>query len=299
MSQPIGLLVIGAHRSGTSAIARTLGLMGAAEASRLMPPNVGNPSGYWEAEAVVAANDRFLAGVGSRWDDPRPLPAAAFAGPAARAARAELASFLRAEFEGAPLFVVKDPRLCRTAPLALAALADVGAAPRVVSPFRAPAAAVRSLMARDGYAQDRCVAIWLGGVLAAERLTRGLPRCLVAYERFERAPAAAAQALAAELGGFDAAAVPGSAGAVAEHWSRAGPRAPAEPLEPSPLAGLAEATHALLRDGGEPDAAALDEAGRTFSRLLRSPAYRRVALGEGLRELAGRVARKVGQIKGA
>jgi hypothetical protein len=292
---PTGILVIGAHRSGTSAIARTLGLMGAAEASRLLAPNDGNPSGYWEAEALVAANDRFLAAIGSRWDDPRLLPAAAFAGPAARAARAEIAALAKREFAGRSLFVLKDPRLCRTAPLALAALADVGAWPQVVLPLRAPTPAVRSLMARDGYAEMRCIAIWLGAVLAAERQTRGVHRVFVSYERFQRDPAAGATAMAGELGGFDTADVARAAGVVAEHWAAAGARSPPAALTPGPLATLAEDVHAILRsaDGGQPDPAGLDAASARFRALLRTVAYRRAALGDGLRELAGRVAKRV------
>ncbi len=293
MSTPTGILVIGAHRSGTSAIARTLGLMGAAEASRLMPANGANPSGYWEAEAAVAANDRFLCAVGSRWDDPRPLPAAAFSGRAAQAARGELARFIEAEFGAAACFVLKDPRFCRTAPLALGALADVGARALVVSPLRSPEAAARSLMARDGYSETKCVAIWLGGVLAAERLTRGVGRHFVGYERFARDPAAGARALAGELGCFDAAAVAKAAAPVAEYWAAAGAPASHPPLAAGALAELAARVHAALRSDAEPEARALDEAAAEFIRLLRSASYRRAAMGDALRELADRVARKV------
>jgi hypothetical protein len=39
----------------------------------------------------------------------------------------------------------------------------------------------------------------------------------------------------------------------------------------------------------------MDAAGVRFRRLLGAGAYRRAAFGDGLRELAGRVARKVGR----
>jgi hypothetical protein len=291
---PTGILVIGAHRSGTSAIARTLGLMGAAEAPRLMAPNDANPSGYWEAEAVVDAHDRFLAAIGSRWDDPRPLAANAFAGGPADIAHTELLAFLQEAFADERLFVIKDPRLCRTAPLMLGALATYGAAAWIVAPFRAPAAAIRSMAARDGYSELRCTAIWLGGVLESERLTRGVPRQFVNYGRFAEDPVAGARQFADALGGFgEAAAADAVAGAITDYWAGAGRAEPRPTLEPGPFTDLADEVYAALLAGPAPDAARMDAAGERFRRLLRTAKWRRAAMGDGLRELAGRVARKI------
>jgi len=64
------------HRSGTSAVTRTLNLMAAAP---------DNAAGFWESADIMAVHDRFLAAIGSAWDDPRPLPLAAFATVAATA----------------------------------------------------------------------------------------------------------------------------------------------------------------------------------------------------------------------
>ena len=295
VSQPTCILVIGAHRSGTSAVTRTLGLLGAAEAARLLPANAANPTGYWEAEGVVAAHDRFLEAVGSRWDDPRPLPPAAFAGEAAQACRAALLRVLEAEFAGRPLFVIKDPRLCRLAPLLLGALEALGARPLVVSPIRAPAEVVRSLEAREGFSSLRCLALWLGAVLEAERLTRGLARTFVRMDLFRLDPEGAALALAGRLGCFapNAAATVG----IGAFWRRTPPGdgAAVEPLD-APLASLAEPVYAWLlqaSDGAEPGPGELDAARAALARFLRTAAWRRSALADGLRELAGRVARKL------
>jgi hypothetical protein len=295
VSQPTCILVIGAHRSGTSAVARTLGLMGAAEARDLVPANAANPSGYWEAEAVVASHDRFLRAIGSRWDDPRPLPARALASPAADACRAELLAVLRSEFASAPRFVIKDPRLCRLAPLMLDALAAFGARTLVVSPLRAPGEAMRSLAAREGFSRLRCAALWLGHVLEAERLTRGLPRAFIDYAGFRDNPAAAARDLAARLGGlpFD----PAAAARIEAYWSAAGPQPPAMPQPTDdPMTMLAADVYAVLAAAtasGEPDLTALDAARAAFAVRLRSAAWRRDAVQHGLNHLANHVARKL------
>ena len=48
------ILVLGMHRSGTSAVTRLLGLFGADLPKRLMEPNFANSAGYWEPADIVA-----------------------------------------------------------------------------------------------------------------------------------------------------------------------------------------------------------------------------------------------------
>jgi hypothetical protein len=290
VSQPTCILVIGAHRSGTSAVARTLGLMGAAEARRLMPANVANPSGFWEAEAVVEAHDRFLAAVGSRWDDPHPLPPEAFAGAAADACRAALTAALAEEFAGAPLYLVKDPRLCRLAPLMLDVLAGLGVKPCVVSPVRAPAAVARSLAAREGFSHAKGYALWLGDVLAAERSTRSAERLFVGYETLAADPVRGARRLAATLG-FPTVAADGAAAEIAAYWGEAGLRAQAVAPD-APLPRLATRVHAALASG-HPSAGEMDATLAEFAAVLRSRSWRRTALADEARRLASRLADKL------
>src|SRR5690349_3715970 len=104
------LIVLGMHRSGTSAMARILSLAGAALPQTLMGPGVDNPTGFWEPTEVADLNDEVLARFDSRWDDtfgPRrrrnkPLPVGAFV-PRAR-------DILRSEFGDKDLIVFKEPR---------------------------------------------------------------------------------------------------------------------------------------------------------------------------------------------
>ena len=63
------LLVLGMHRSGTSALARVLSLMGAALPKNLMGPGPGNETGHWEPAQIVQLHDHLLEELGSPWDD--------------------------------------------------------------------------------------------------------------------------------------------------------------------------------------------------------------------------------------
>jgi hypothetical protein len=247
--QPTCVLVVGAHRSGTSAIARTINLLGAAVPEPLVPPHRSNPSGFWEPREMVEAHDRLLEACGSRWDDPRPLSPKAFTGPASDACRRALREMVHRGFGESRLLVLKDPRLCRVAPVLLEILAEAGAKPLIVLPHRSPAAVARSLKLRDGFATDRAYAIWLGHVLEAERLTRGLRRIALRTEQFATDPIDGAQSLARDLGCFETGAVDAAAADIAAYWAAgqsAGTKAPPATPDDPVLAELVVRGKALL-----------------------------------------------------
>ena len=62
--QPTGLLVLGMHRSGTSALTRVLSLCGADPGARLLAAGHGNEAGHWEDAYAVEQHDRLLAAFG-------------------------------------------------------------------------------------------------------------------------------------------------------------------------------------------------------------------------------------------
>ncbi|HZV10643.1 MAG TPA: hypothetical protein VFF94_12845, partial [Novosphingobium sp.] len=63
------VVVLGMHRSGTSALARIVSLLGADLPATLMPADASNVAGHWESGPVCGVNEALLASAGSRWDD--------------------------------------------------------------------------------------------------------------------------------------------------------------------------------------------------------------------------------------
>ena len=60
------IVVLGMHRSGTSAITRGLQVMGVELGDRMMPPVEGNNSkGFWEDLDLYALNIEILNNIGS------------------------------------------------------------------------------------------------------------------------------------------------------------------------------------------------------------------------------------------
>jgi hypothetical protein len=185
------LIVLGMHRSGTSALTRALNLLGTALPADLMPPHEDNRPGYWESRQIARFNNRLLESAGHRWDSDASLNVEWLCDEAALAGDYEEArALLAGEFGEAPLFVFKDPRLCRLFPFWEKVLANEGIDMRVVLCLRDPREVAASLAARFDNpslhpaaipAHSRTNLLWLRHVLEAERSTRHLPRIAVDY----------------------------------------------------------------------------------------------------------------------
>jgi hypothetical protein len=190
-----GIVVLGMHRSGTSAVTRIVNLLGAdlGPADELIS-EFDNPGGHFENTALTRCNERILNAFGRSWDFPPYLPPGWQHGPTASALLGDMEAVFRRVYAHEP-WVWKDPRLCITLPLWRRVLGDVA----VVLVWRDPVAVVRSLQRRDGIPSLYGAGLWhhyLGGALAA---AAGLPVICVRFEDLVGAPLDVTKTLAAEL----------------------------------------------------------------------------------------------------
>ena len=175
------ILVVGMHRSGTSALTGVLVSLGAATPRTPIKPNASNPKGFWESEVLMRFHDRLLASSGSHWADWRRFNPDWAALPAISDFADELRGLIKQEFGNARQFVIKDPRICRLLPFWLDQLQDLDIEPRVVLSLRNPLEVAKSLEARDGISPRTSLLLWLRHMLDAEAETRHLPRSVVGY----------------------------------------------------------------------------------------------------------------------
>src|SRR6476659_3545113 len=176
------LVVLGTHRSGTSAVARLLMFLGADSPKRVMPPDSRNQTGYWEPLWMTRLHDEIFRSMSSGWDDVTHPPASWFRSATAREFEERAAQLLREDYGDSRLFVVKDPRMSRTLPFWRSAFANYGTDPSYVIVVRNPIEIANSLKARDGMARDRSLLLYLQDTLAVELETRESPRVFVSYE---------------------------------------------------------------------------------------------------------------------
>jgi hypothetical protein len=175
-------MVLGMHRSGTSAYTRIFGLLGADLSKNLLPPSPTNESGYWESRELVEIHDQVLSSGGSNWHDWRAFNPEWFDSPAADPFRRRILDILRRDFGSSPLFAIKDPRICRLWPLWRDVLAEFGAKPLIIIPIRNPLEVAASLKRRNGFNPAKSHLLWLRHALDAENATRGIPRAITSYQ---------------------------------------------------------------------------------------------------------------------
>jgi GT2 family glycosyltransferase len=181
-SKKTALVVLGMHRSGTSAMARVLSLAGAELPARLMKEMPDNPTGFWEPIDVVAMSDKIMAKFDTTWDD-------VFAGvnnPRLDEVHPELLAeaveLLKANYGDASPIVMKDPRVAVLGGFWRRALEAAGYEPRYVIMVRNPLEVAASLTTRNGFSREKALMLWSGYMIASERDTRDAPRAFVRYD---------------------------------------------------------------------------------------------------------------------
>lgn len=171
------------HRSGTSALTRTVNLLGAATPQTLMGATSNNLRGHWESKPIVELNDEILAACGHRWYSRQPIAVSPSEVVRSRGLWPRLQNTLASEFGDASTVVLKDPRISRLVPLYREVLGEAGYAVEAVLTLRNPMEVAQSLARRDDMEPRRALGVWMRYTLDAERGTRGLPRSLVVYEK--------------------------------------------------------------------------------------------------------------------
>lgn len=151
------VVVVGMHRSGTSAVAGALGALGfnSVAVEDRMSPHDSNPE-HWESLSIAVHNDAILAHFGGTWDAPPELPEGwenKRGLPSSRAA----SGLLAAAYPQPGPSVWKDPRVCLLLPYWREVLQAPMAAVLV---WRTPLAVARSLRRRDGMPLPYGVALW-------------------------------------------------------------------------------------------------------------------------------------------
>lgn len=181
---PRCILVLGMHRSGTSALTGVLSYLGVETGPYLLPAHEKvNPKGFWEHAEIVSIHDRLLESMGYSWDDIRELPVNWWKSAPVSVFRKEIVQVVQRDFSSSSLWVVKDPRMSRLLPLWLDVLAEIKVEPLIILPLREPYNVAKSLEKRDGFSEIKAYLLWMQHFLDAELWSRGYPRIAVTYQQ--------------------------------------------------------------------------------------------------------------------
>ena len=182
------VLVLGMHRSSTSALARGLRVLGVALGNDLLPAHPCNPKGFFEDAGLYAFNKAMLARLNLTWQsqespDARTLRALA-TGPVGVAAL----DMLCAKSADHAVLGLKDPRMSRLLPFWRPVLAASGLRAHCAVSLRHPESVGLSLLQRDHLEPESGHRLWLTHMLDILEGSAGLPRLLTDYDLLLREP---------------------------------------------------------------------------------------------------------------
>ncbi len=200
MSTSRAVLLLGMHRSGTSAIARGLEALGVYLGNDFLDAQPENPTGYWEDKGIVALDERLLAALGLSWDDMSPIDRRAFERRRVRALRREAIRYLNRTFTSAPLWGFKDPRTIRVLPFWQRVLRDCEVEDSYVVAIRNPRSVAASLFARQAMDADAAYRLWLVHMVPFFSDVIGKPFVVVDYDLLMRDSRAQLERIGRRLG---------------------------------------------------------------------------------------------------
>ncbi len=176
-----GFVILGMHRSGTSALSGFLNILGFSAGKNLIPPNKFNERGYFEDIIIVKLHDTLLKILGRSWSDVRLLPARFFELIEVIEISEKLADKFLEEYDHNKFWTLKDPRICRLLPVWKQIFEKLHIHPCYLLTLRHPLEVASSLQKRNEISANHVFLLYSLYLLEAERETRGLQRVVVSY----------------------------------------------------------------------------------------------------------------------
>jgi len=178
------ICILGMHRSGTSAIARAINLLGAyiGREDQLMLAREDNPDGFWEHMAIYSFHERLLKFLSRSWDSLFPMPDEWWKKPEIKSYREELIGIIEKEFGEQPLWLWKDPRTSLLIPLWKDILRELKIEVCYLHCLRNPLDVAASLKQRNGFSKSKALMQWLLYTTSAYYWTHGAKQIIVHYD---------------------------------------------------------------------------------------------------------------------
>lgn len=183
------VVVLGMHRSGTSALTRSLQVLGVDLGDNLLPANAQvNAKGFWEDREVLQFNVELMSVLGLDWDNLSIISPELCNSEQVRAYVPGAMALLKKKMQHTACFGLKDPRMSVLLPFWKQVFDLLGLDVFYIIAARHPLSIVQSLAKRDNMLPEQTLPLWQNYMLSCLWYTRG-ERCLVVeYENILKAP---------------------------------------------------------------------------------------------------------------
>jgi hypothetical protein len=176
------VLVLGMHRSGTSALARGLQTLGVYLGNDFISPKPDNPKGYWEDRNILEINERLLGVFGFKWEEVALIDDSQWEAPGVGALRAEAIAYLKSQFVSHELWGFKDPRTIRLLPFWHSVLDSLEVDECYLTVIRNPRSVANSLLRRQGMDAVTAHLLWLVYVVPNLSMIANRPFVVADYD---------------------------------------------------------------------------------------------------------------------
>jgi len=182
------VVVLGMHRSGTSAITRGLEVLGVNLGDNLYPAAIDNPKGFWEDNDFLGINEELLAHLDYSVDRlgliDWQMPSTAIV----ESLELKAEKLVSERCKKNALWGFKDPRTARLLPFWQAVFERVGCDVRYVIATRNPISIVESLYKRSGFEGGITFYLWLEHLIPAISGTINAKGVVVDYDQLLENP---------------------------------------------------------------------------------------------------------------
>jgi O-antigen biosynthesis protein len=183
------IVVLGMHRSGTSATTRALEVFGVHLGDRLIPARAGdNDKGFYEDIDICDLNIRMLKAIGDDWHSLAPIASEDIQNLRNLGFFLSAVDLLRRKTAHHRIFGFKDPRVARLLPFWTQVFLHCQFDVSYLLVLRNPLAVAQSLERRDGFSHEKSYLLWLGHVITSLLLTKDQRRVLVDFDLLLKAP---------------------------------------------------------------------------------------------------------------
>ncbi len=177
------VVVLGMHRSGTSALMSLLNHVQLDIGNELLRPAQGvNDKGFWENKNIVNLHETILDSLGYSWDSIFTIDSATLVDKVYKIFKTSVTDLIKNEFTSNSIWGFKDPRTCRLLPLWLKYFNEANIEPVFLIIYRNPSEVAASLKKRDGFNENYSYALWTLHNLDSELYTREINRLFINFD---------------------------------------------------------------------------------------------------------------------
>lgn len=154
------IVVLGMHRSGTSAVTRGLKALGVQLGDHLIKPGIDNPTGFWENKSILNLNIGLLSMLGLKWDSLPLIPSFQWNDAHIRQVIPKTFQIIEKNINSSQLWGFKDPRTLRVLPFWIEVFKQLKVTPKYLLVIRNPLSVASSLYYRNGIPHETAHLLW-------------------------------------------------------------------------------------------------------------------------------------------